>query len=123
MLWDGSIRVQFKAAGTELKIERLEIVNDEYTEFVPRKIAEHQLTLRLANRSPSSDTERSPLGIHTLSDELRDGSDRGETLLPRTEVNEMGVPSRLMRLLEVILRPSINVLTFRLRSCSYFFVR
>jgi hypothetical protein len=123
MLWDGSIRVQFKAAGTELKIERLEIVNDEYTEFIPRKIAEHQLTLRLSNRSPSSDTERSPLEINTLSDELRGGSDRGETLLPRTDVNEMGVPSRLMRLLEVILRSSIGVLTFRLRSCSYFFVR
>ena len=123
MLWDGSIRVQFKAAGTELKIERLEIVNDEYTEFVPRKIAEHQLTLRLSNRSPSSDTERSPLEINTLSDELRGGSDRGETLLPRTDVNEMGVPSRLMRLLEVILCSSIGVLTFRLRSCSYFFVR
>jgi hypothetical protein len=123
MLWDGSIRVQFKAAGTELKIERLEIVNDEYTEFVPRKIAEHQLTLRLSNRSPSSDTERSPLEINTLSDELRGGSDRGETLLPRTDVNEMGVPSRLMRLLEVILCSSIGVLTFRSQSCSYFFVR
>jgi hypothetical protein len=123
MLWDGSIRVQFKAAGTELKIERLEIVNDEYTEFIPRKMAEHQLTLRLSHRSPSSDTERSPLEINTLSDELRGGSDRGETLLPRTDVNEMGVPSRLMRLLEVILRSSIGVLTFRLRSCSYFFVR
>jgi hypothetical protein len=104
VLWEGSIRVQFKGAGPELKIERLEIVNDEYTEFVPRKIAKQQLTPPLSNRSTSPDAKRSPMERNTLSQmsgEARGSSDHGELSLPRTDINEMGVPALLMRFLEV----------------------
>jgi hypothetical protein len=103
VVWDGSLRVQFKAAGNELKIERLEIVNDEYTEFVPRKIAKQTLTPPLSNRSTSPETKRSPMERNMLSQmgDVRGGSDHGEISLPRTDVNEMGVPTHLMRFLEV----------------------
>jgi hypothetical protein len=103
VVWDGSIRVQFKGAGNELKIERLEIVNDEYTEFVPRKISKQTLTPPLSNRSTSPETKRSPMERNMLSQmgDIRSGSDHGEIPLPRTDVNEMGVPTTLMRFLEV----------------------
>ena len=107
MVWDGSLKVQFKAAGNELKIERLEIVNDEYTEFFPLKSAKQTLTPPLSNRSTSPEAKRSPMERNMLSQmgDARSGSDHGEISSPRTDVNEMGVPRLLMRFLEV--RPSL----------------
>ena len=102
MVWDGSLRVQFKAAGNELKIERLEIVNDEYTEFVPRKNPKQTLTPPLSNRSTSPEAKRSPMERNMLSQmgDVRSGSDHGD-ISSRPDVNEMGVPNTLMRFLEV----------------------
>src|ERR1700730_17793174 len=122
-MWEGSIRVQFRGQGPEVKIERLEIVNDEYTEFVPRKIAKQQLTPPLSNRSTSPDAKRSPMernALSQMSGEVRGGSDHGEISLPETDINEMGVPAHLMRFLEV--PPySINILISRLRRFLYIY--
>jgi hypothetical protein len=122
VVWDGSIRVQFKGAGNELKIERLEIVNDEYTEFVPRKIAKQTLTPPLSNRSTSPEAKRSPMERNMLIQmgDIRSGSDHGEISLPTTYVNEMGVPTPLMRFLEV--RPFYTILSYRLQRFVYIFV-
>lgn len=87
-----------------MKILRLEIVNDEYKEFIPRNFAQDMLTPPLSNRSTSPDAKRSPVERNTLSrtkSEIGMGEDRS-TSLPRTDLNEMGVPTHLMRFLEVL---------------------
>jgi LIM-domain binding protein len=96
VIWDGSIKAIFRAAsdGSVLKIARLEIVNDEFTEFIPRGVAQ-MLTPPLSNRSTSPDVKRSP-----PMDRLNDHGDA----LPRTDLHEMGVPKTLMRFLEVLTR-------------------
>jgi len=98
--------VQFKPAGQDLKIERLEIVNDEFTELVPRKNAKQTLTPPLSNRSTSPDAKRSPLERSSLAQMSGDGrgfsdhEDRSLSL-PRSDINEMGLPKAMMSFLEV----------------------
>src|SRR5579862_6975285 len=87
-----------------LKIMRLEITSDEYNEFIPRNVAQQMLTPPLSNRSTSPDARRSPIERNTLSRTKSDlglGEDRSLPL-PKTHLNEMGVPTHLMRFLEVI---------------------
>ena len=83
---------------------RLEITSDEYNEFIPRNVAQQMLTPPLSNRSTSPDARRSPIERNTLSRTKSDlglGEDRSLPL-PKTHLNEMGVPTHLMRFLEVI---------------------
>jgi hypothetical protein len=98
--------VQFKAAGQELKIEKLEIVTDDFTEFIPR-VGKRTLTPPLSNRSTSPETRRSPMErpvLGQMASHIRGNSDQGEERsipLPRSDINEMGLPKNLMTFLEV----------------------
>jgi hypothetical protein len=108
VVWDGSIKAIFKASLGDLKIERLEIVNDDVTEFLPRKAAKQTLTTPpLSNRSTSPEMRRSPLERTVLSQMSGDraGSDPGEERsapLPKPVVTDMGVTNQVMRYLEVL---------------------
>lgn len=93
--------------GPELKIEKLEIVKDEFIEFIPRKTAELTLTPPLSNRSTSPEANRSPMEriVHgQMTNDIRGGSDREEERslpLPKSDINEIGVPMNIMSFLEV----------------------
>jgi hypothetical protein len=94
--------VYFKPAGQDLKIERLELVNDEFTEFIPKN-AKQTVTPPLSNRSTSPETRRSPLERSALgqsTNDVRGGSDE-ERLPPDPDINDLGVPKILMTFLEV----------------------
>ena len=107
MIWDGSIKAIFKGAQGDLKIERLEIVNADFTEFLPRKAAKQTLTPPLSNRSTSPETRRSPMEhtvLSQMSGDVRVGSDHVEERsapLPPSVVTTMGVTNGVMRYLEV----------------------
>lgn len=89
-----------------MKIERLELVNDEFTEFIPKN-AKQTVTPPLSNRSTSPETKRSPLERSALGQVINDargGHDQGDErgMLPTDpEINELGVPKPLMTFLEV----------------------
>lgn len=107
MIWDGSIRAVFKGERGELKIELLEIVSDEFTEFLPRKVAKQTLTPPLSHRSTSPDIRRSPperTVLSQMSGDVRGNSGHGEERsapLPKSVVNHLGVPDHVMIYLEV----------------------
>lgn len=107
VIWDGSVKAIFKRVpeGT-LKIVRLEMSNDEFTEFIPRHVAQQILTPPLSNRSTSPDARRSPAErnqtLNRTKSDIGIGDERSLPL-PKTTLNEMGVPTHLMRFLEVIL--------------------
>jgi hypothetical protein len=87
--------------GTELKIERLEIVKDEYSELVPRNSAKVSLTTPpLSNRSTSPEAKRSPADrsvIGQVTHGAMGGSDGGDD----SAINGIGLPREVMCFLEV----------------------
>jgi hypothetical protein len=91
----------------ELKIEKLEIVKDEFTEYIPLNAAKLTLTPPLSNRSTSPDAKRSPMErtvLGRMANDVRGGSDQEEEsafLLPKSDINEIGVPMNIMSFLEV----------------------
>jgi len=103
--------VQFKASGQlsqDLKIERLEIVKDEFSELVPRGSAKAALTTPpLSNRSTSPETKRSPAErsvIGQVTHGAMGGSDQGDETsisLPKSDINDIGIPKEVMVFLEV----------------------
>jgi LIM-domain binding protein len=98
--------VHFKPVGQELKIERLELVNNEFTEYIPKN-AKQTATPPLSNRSTSPETKRSPLersALGQVPNDIRGGFDQGEERMitpPDPEINDLGVPKILMTFLEV----------------------
>ena len=95
LVWDGPLKAVFRNSGGELKIERLEIGCDVFTDLVPREDKLHA-TSNASNRSTSPDAKRSPL----LSQMGRSTSDDGKAL-KSSDINPMGVPDQLMSFLEV----------------------
>jgi hypothetical protein len=94
--------------GTDLKIERLEIVKDEFSELVPRNSAKVALTTPpLSNRSTSPEAKRSPADrsvIGQVTHGAMGGSDQGDEtsiILPKSAINELGIPTEVMVFLEV----------------------
>lgn len=88
----------------ELRIEKLEIVKDEFIELIPRKTAELTLTPPLSNRSTSPDAKRSPMMLGQMANDVRGGSDQEEEKsipLPESDINGIGVPTNIMSFLEV----------------------
>jgi hypothetical protein len=127
VIWDGSIKAIFKAANRDLKIERLEIVSDEHTELLPRKVAKQTLTPPLSNRSTSPETKRSPMertGLNQMNNDGRivisDQSEERSAPLPESVVNDMGVTEHIMRYLEVPL--AMTVTDSRLPRCVCIYV-
>jgi len=123
-MWDGPVKAQFRAVGQELKIERLELVNDEFMEYVPRNVNKQTLTPPSSKRSTSPDTKRSPLdrGLHQMNDRGRANTDEGEEriTLPKSDINEMGLPTHLMSFLEVISNSKESELIFQVAEiCVY----
>ena len=103
-MWDGPLKVLFKGDKGELKIEKLEIAKDEFTEFIPQNKAKLELTPPLSNRSTSPEAKRSPMdrtALGQMAGDIRGGSDHGEERFPKSVINEMGLPVYLMRFLEV----------------------
>jgi hypothetical protein len=99
--------------GTELKIERLEIVKDEFSELVPRNSAKVALTTPpLSNRSTSPEAKRSPADrsvIGQVTHGAMGGSDRGdETTILMPKINELGIPKEVMVFLEVLFHLSCD---------------
>ena len=95
LVWDGPLKAVFRNSGGELKIERLEIGCDVFTDLVPREDKLHA-TSNASNRSNSPDAKRSPL----LSQMGRSTSEDGKAL-KSSDINPMGVPDQLMSFLEV----------------------
>ena len=96
----------FKVDRQEWRIEKLEIVKDEFIEFIPRKTAELTLTPPLSNRSTSPEAKRSPMErtvLGQMANDVRGGSDQEERSipLPESDINEIGVPTNIMSFLEV----------------------
>jgi len=106
-MWDGPLKVLFKLDRQELRIEKLEIVKDEFVELIPRKTAELTLTPPLSNRSTSPEARRSPMDrtmLSQMTNDVRGGSDQEEekpTPLPKSDINGIGVPMNIMSFLEV----------------------
>jgi LIM-domain binding protein len=98
LVWDGPIKALFRSFNQDLKIERLEIVNDEFTEFLSRRL----LTSTLNRQPISSGAKRSQLvDLNHTGD--RGNTDHGDAKisLPESDINEMGLPTYLMSFLEV----------------------
>lgn len=112
LIWDGPLRVQFKGSGQlnqELKIERLEIFKDDFSELVPRHSAKVALTTPpLSNRSTSPEAKRSPAErsvIGQVAHGATGGSDRRDETsisLPDSDINDIGIPKEVMVFLEVL---------------------
>ena len=88
-----------------MKIEKLEIFKDDFTEFIPR-LGKLTLTPPLSNRSMSPERKRSPERtiLGQMAGDVRGDSDQGEEISippPKTDLNEMGLPKDLMTFLEV----------------------
>ena len=94
MLWDCLIRSVFRSINQDLKIDRLEIVNDDFTEFVPRKVFNQALT------PASPELKRSPRGgIYQIG---TSGQADERISLPKSDINDMGLPKHVMTFLEVL---------------------
>lgn len=107
-----------------MKVEKLEIVNDEFTELVPRKTAKQTLTPPLSNRSTSPDAKRSPLERNAMLGQMggdgQSSSDQEDRIiLPKSDINDIGLPKAMMSFLEVYPASQLSHVSGRRSLCIY----